>query len=117
MIGSLSCKRTNKLQAVCNMLRDGFDIEIKCGCGFGGPCVVEDDVLEALRRCHECCFLGGKGAAWVKTRASCNYDFLFGIGQLGGRHQIFDEHLLNKSYLMNAPFIKILGLKQSHQYC
>ncbi len=96
-------ERTVKLQAVRNMLGDGFDIEIKCGRGLGGPCVVEDDVLEALRRCHERCFLGGEGLA-VETWSSFDLDFLFSVGWLGSCHQIFDGRLLDESKLMDAPF-------------
>jgi hypothetical protein len=96
-------ERTVKLQAVRNLLRDGFDIEIKHGCGLGGPCVVEDDVLKALSRCREGCFLGSEGSA-VETWGSFDLDFRFGIGRLGSRHWIFDGRLLHESELMGVPF-------------
>ncbi len=63
-------KLTIKLQAVRNMLRDGFNVEVKCGCSLGDPCAVEDDVIKALCGCCKCCFLGSEGSAaetWGST--------------------------------------------------
>ncbi len=42
-------KRAMVLQAVCNMLRDGFNIEIEGGCRLGSPRVVKNNMLQPLR--------------------------------------------------------------------
>ncbi len=47
------CERAVKLQMVCNMLGDGFKIEIEGGRRLGSPRVVENNVLEALHGCYE----------------------------------------------------------------
>ncbi len=98
-----SSEQTVKLQAAPNVLVDDFDVEIKRGRGHGIPSVVQYDVLEALRRCREHCFLGGEGLV-VKTRGSFDLDFLFSIRQLGSCHLIFDGCLLEESKLMDEPF-------------
>ncbi len=47
------CKWAIKLQMVCNMLRDGFEVEIGGGCHFGSPRVVKNYVFEALCGCSK----------------------------------------------------------------
>jgi hypothetical protein len=47
------CKRAVKLQTVRDVLGDGFEIKIEGGHHLGSPCVVENNVLEALRGCYE----------------------------------------------------------------
>jgi hypothetical protein len=108
IIGSLSLQMANAASGPSNFRRfatcsEGFHVEIKRGCGLGGPCVVKDDLLEALHRCNERHFLWGEGSA-VKTRGSFDLNFLFGIGRLGSCHRIFDGRLLEESKAMDASF-------------
>ncbi len=42
-------KRTVKLEAVCNVFGDGFNIQIEGRCHLGGPCVVKNNMLQPLR--------------------------------------------------------------------
>jgi hypothetical protein len=97
-------KQTIKLQAVCDVFGDGFDVEVKRGRGLGGPCVVKDDVLKALRRCRERCFLGSEGLVVVETQGSFDIDICFSVSRLGSCHRIFDGCLLNESESKDVPY-------------
>jgi hypothetical protein len=77
-----------KLQTVCNMLGDGFEVKIEGGRCLGSPHVFKCNVLEALRGCSKQRFLWGEGAAMVELRRTFDLVFLLGLGQLGSCHQV-----------------------------
>ena len=54
-------KRTVNLQTVCNVLREGLNVEVERGRRLGCPRVVEDYVFVALRGRSECLLSGGEG--------------------------------------------------------
>ncbi len=98
------------------MVGDGFNIQIEGRCRLGGPCVVKNNMLQLLRGHHKRWFLWGEGAV-LESRCSFNFWFLLGLGRFGSCHAIIDGRLIDKSGLTAATFlIKMLELKQSHQY-
>jgi hypothetical protein len=53
LVNCQRCKRAIILQTVCNVLRDGFEIEIEGGCCLDSPRVVKDNVFKALCGCRK----------------------------------------------------------------
>jgi hypothetical protein len=110
-------ERTVKLEAVCYVFGDGFNIQIEGRCRLSGPSVVKNNMLQPLRGCRERWFLQGEGAA-LESRCSFNFWFLLGLGRFGSCHAIVDRRLIDKSGSVATTFlIKMLELKRSHQCC
>ncbi len=97
-------KQTVKLEAVCNVFGDGFNIQIEGRCHLGGSCVVKDNMLQPLYGCHKQWFLWGEGAV-LELRCSFNFWFLLGFGRFGSCHAIVDGCLINKSGSTAATFL------------
>ncbi len=107
---------TVEFQAVCNVLGDGFDVEIEGGCHLCSPCVIKNNWLKALQRCCKWWFLWSEEAAW-KLQPSFDLGILLGLGRLGRSHPIAVGGLINKSKsTAGALLIKMLELNRSHQY-
>ncbi len=85
------CKRAIKLQAVCNMLRDGLDVEVEYGHRLGSHRVVKNDMFKALHGRCKCRLLGLEGAARESLLPCFDVVFLLGLGccwRLRGSHPI-----------------------------
>ncbi len=108
-------KQTVKLDAVCNVFGDGFNIQIEGRCRLGGPHVVKNNMLQPLRGRRERWFIRGEGAA-LESRCSFNFWFLLGLGRFGSCHVIVDGRLIDESRSTAATFlIKMLELNGTHQ--
>ncbi len=101
-------------KAVCEMLEDGFKVEVEHERHFGSPRVVKNDMVETLSGCCKCWFLWGESAT-VKTLLSF-FDFGFLIGLchwrgLRGSHPITVGSQSDKSGLMVWAFYLDISAK------
>jgi hypothetical protein len=93
----VGCKRGEVsvvFQAVCEVLRDSFDVQVEGGRRLGGPRVVKNDVFKTLCGCCECGFLWGEVAMRVTLLPSFDFLFLFCLVCRGGRLRGSHPHVV-----------------------
>ncbi len=76
------CKRAVKLQMVCNVLGDGFELRLKVDAALAVPMLSKNNVFKALCGCNKKRFLWGEGAAMVEFWHTFDLGFLLSLGWL-----------------------------------